>query len=351
MTRRAARIGAHTGAHSGAHSGVRTAPWPAPAADPSAGEVITASVARLRVRHFQLIDALDRLGSLRQVALELGLTQPATLSLVDDLEHAFGTTLVMRERSGTTLTAAGIAVLSRSRVALQEVILAGQLASRSGATGGRVRVGASPYLITALLPQVVAAMRSQWPTIELDVREGTLDALLNELVEGELDAVLGSVDRGTVLSGSLPLEASPLLDEAMCVVAGAGHPLHTRRRGTLAQVLQGPWALPHASSHIRTLFDSAVFEVGGAPVVPVVECRGILNLLAIAAASGLLTLAPRAEVARTHWVGRVARVQAPLPLKAPPYVFVSRRYTQALPEVSALKACAQAAAKRLGSWR
>jgi DNA-binding transcriptional LysR family regulator len=310
-------------------------------------EALSAAIARLRVRHLQVIDALDRLGSLRQVALELGLTQPATLSLVNDLEHAFGTPLVMRERSGTTLTAAGNAVLSRSRVALQEVGLARQLASRSGATGGRVRLGASPYLISALLPDMVAAMRSRWPTVELDIREGTLDALVSELVAGELDAVLGSVDRGTVLSGSLPLEATPLLGEAMCVVAGRGHALFARRRATLAQVLAGPWALPHASSHIRTLFDSAVFDAGGAPVAPAVECRGILNLLGIAAAAGLLTVAPRAEVARQHWAGRVVRVQAPLPLQAPPYVFVSRRYAQAPPEVAALKACAEAAARRL----
>jgi len=40
---------------------------------------ISTAVSRLRVRHLQTIDALARLGSLRQVALELGLTQPATL--------------------------------------------------------------------------------------------------------------------------------------------------------------------------------------------------------------------------------------------------------------------------------
>jgi DNA-binding transcriptional LysR family regulator len=322
---------------------------PLSTAGSGAQEVLSAAISRLRVRHLQVIDALDRLGSLRQVALELGLTQPATLSLVDDLEHAFGTPLVMRERSGTTLTAAGTAVLSRSRVALQEVVLARQLASRSGATGGRVRLGASPYLISALLPEMVATMRSRWPTVELDVREGTLDALVSELVAGELDAVLGSVDRGPVLSGSLPLEATPLLGEAMCVVAGHGHPLFGRRSATLAQLLQGPWALPHASSHVRTLFDSAVFEAGGAPVAPAVECRGILNLLGIVAAGAMLTVAPRAEVARRHWAGRVSRLQGPLALQAPPYVFVSRRYTQALPEVAALKTCAQAAARRLAS--
>jgi DNA-binding transcriptional LysR family regulator len=310
---------------------------------------ISTAVSRLRVRHLQTLDALARLGSLRQVALELGLTQPATLTLVNDLEHAFGTALVDRTRNGTALTAAGAAVLTRSRVALQEVMIATQVASRSGGTGVRVRFGASPYLISALVPEVVAAMRKQWPSIELDVREGTLDALIDELDAGGLDAVLGSVDRATVLGGSRSLHATPLVGEEMCVVAGRGHPLFAAKRGSLAQVLQGPWALPHASSHIRTLFDGAVFDTNAAMVAPAVECRGILNLLGIAAAAGLLTIAPRAEVARKQWSGRVVRVESLLKMRASPYVFVSRRYAQALPEVAALQECAQAAARRLAS--
>jgi hypothetical protein len=41
------------------------------------------------------------------------------------------------------------------------------------------------------------------------------------------------------------------------------------------------------------------------------------------------------------------RVETPLRLLAPPYVFVSRRYAKAVPEVAALKACVEAAARRL----
>lgn len=109
-------------------------------------------MSRLRLRHLQLLAALDRLGSLRQVALELGIKQPATLSLIDDLEFAIGIPLVKRERSGTPLLPAAHTLLARSRVALQEVALARQLALSHSAEGGRLRLGASPYLIHALLP-------------------------------------------------------------------------------------------------------------------------------------------------------------------------------------------------------
>lgn len=323
----------------------RTGPPPAPAR--AALPPLTAAMSRLRLRHLQLLDALDRLGSLRQVALELGIKQPATLSLIDDLEFAVGIPLVVRERSGTTLTPAAHTLLARARVAIQEVALARQVALSRSASGGRLRIGASPYLISALLPDVVTLLRAERPGLEIDIREGTLDALVGELARGELDAVLGSVDHAAVLSSAVSLEASFLVAEPMCIVAGRGHPLYARAGGTLAQVLAGPWALPHVSSHLRGLIDSAVFDSGAAPIRPQVECRGIHNLLALAAAAGLLSLAPRSEVAQRRWRGRIVALDSPLKPQAPPYVFVCRRYDQPTPEVLALRGLAQAVAQRL----
>ena len=308
---------------------------------------LTDAMSRLRLRHLQLLDALDRLGSLRQVGLALGIKQPATLSLIDDLEFAVGVPLVTRERSGSTLTPAAHALLARARVAIQELALAHQLASGQNASGGRLRIGASPYLINALLPDVVAGLRAERAALEIDIHEGTLDALVQKLVKGELDAVLGSVDRAAVLSSEVSLEASFLVAEPLCIVAGRGHPLFTRRKCPLAEVLAGPWALPHVSSHLRGLVDSAVFDSGAPPIAPQVECRGIHNLLSIAAAAGLLTLAPRSEISKRIWRGRVVALESPLRLQAPPYVFVCRRYAVPAPDLIALRDMARRVAAAL----
>lgn len=324
-------------------------PSPIPAQTSALGQLpaLSPAMSRLRLRHLQLLDALDRLGSLRRVALELGIKQPATLALIDDLEFAIGVPLVRRERSGSTLTPAAQQLLARARVAIQELALARQLAVGKGGNGGRLRIGASPYLIQALLPELVALMRTAQPGLAIDIREGTLDALVSELGKGELDAVLGSVDRAAVLSSEVALEASLLVAEPMCVVVGRGHPLFARARATLAEVLAGPWALPHISSHLRGLVDSAVFDSGAVPIAPQVECRGIHNLLAITTAAGMLCPAPRSEVSKPAWRGQVAVLASPLRLQAPPYVFVSRRYAVPLPEVLARRALAVTAARRL----
>ena len=301
---------------------------------------------RLRIRHLQLLDALERVGSLRRAATELGIAQPAAVTLVDDLEHAFGMQLVVRAKSGTTLTPAALGVVARARVAIQEVAEARELALRAASAAGRVRLGASPYLISALLPEVTTLLRAELPGLVMDVREGTLDTLVDDLAAGRLDAVLGSTDRGA-LAKSVDLEASFLGTEAMYVVAGKGHALHGASKASLEAVLAGPWVLPHASSHIRTIVDTAVFDQGHPPIAPQVECRGILNLMGIAAASGLLTVAPRTEILRSEWKRRLAIVPSPLKIAPPPYAFVTRRHARALPQLVVLRRCVKDAAQRL----
>ncbi|HVE54836.1 MAG TPA: LysR family transcriptional regulator, partial [Ramlibacter sp.] len=280
---------------------------PHPGTPPS----LPAAFGRLRLRHLQLLDALERLGSLRRAAMELGIAQPAAVVLVDDLEHAFGLRLVERTRTGTTLTPAAHGVVARARVAIEEVAQAREAAWLAASGRGRLRLGASPYLISALLPQLLVALRAELPGTTIDVREGTLDTLVDELAAGRLDALLGSADRA-LLARAVDLEADFLGVEPMSVVAGKGHPLHGKPRATLDVVLAGPWILPHASSHIRTLVDTAVFDLGRPPLEPAVECRGILNMMGMAAASGLLTVAPRTEIARPPWRRRLAVVESPL---------------------------------------
>lgn len=315
--------------------------------DPAGWPALTGAMSKLRLKHFQLLDALEAHGSLRQAALTLSIQQAAALTLIDDLEFAFGIPLVVRDHSGTVLTPAALPILARARLALQDITMARQFAARTHATGGRLRLGASPYLINAMIPEMVSLLRRDRPALELEVREGTLDCLISDLTQGRLDAMLGSVEQAALSSSVVALESTVLVGEEMEVVAGKGHPLFGSRQADIDEVLAGPWVLPLASSHVRGLVDSAVFYSGRRPIQPLVECRGIHNMLAIAATAGLLTVGPRSEIDKRAWRGLVSRLQVPLALKAPPYFFVSRRYAQPAPDLLALRSCAVSAAKRL----
>lgn len=318
-----------------------------PQLPPGSLAALPSALSRLRIRHLQALDILQRVGSLRQVAIELGITQPSALSLIDDLEFAFGAPLVVRDHSGTRLTPAARAVLARTRVALQEVAMGRQIALQHGGATARLRIGASPYLIGVAVPAMLARVREQLPDVRIDIQEGALDVLVTRLAQGELDAVLGNVERATLSANGFSLDQTMLGSEPLYVVAGPGHPLHGKSKASLRETLAGPWALPHAASHIRNLFDSAVFDAGAPPVVPQVECRGLLNLLSIAQATGMLTIAPATEIAKPMWSHDLTRLDCGISLRVPPYILLSRHYAPAIPEVEVLKACARSVAADL----
>ncbi|SMG28220.1 LysR family transcriptional regulator [Cedecea sp. NFIX57] len=310
---------------------------------------LSVALSRLRLRHFQALDALQQLGSLRRVAAELGLSQSATVALINDLEHAFGITLVKREKQGSTLTSEAEMLIARSKIILQEVALVQQHTLQSRDIGGRVRIGASPYLISFLLPQMLNLFRTQHGNVYVDIQEDTLDALLQKLVEGELDAVIGNVDTTATLSPGVELAQIFLWDESLSIIAGRGHALYDHAHATLEQILEGPWILPHADSHIRHLVDKAISMLNAPPLVPMIECRGILNLINLTAATAGLSIAPTSQINQFLWHDRVKLIPCPVNIAIPPYAFITRKYKKPLSLLDDMQRCATEAVALLAN--
>ena len=67
---------------------------------------------QIRLRDLILLEHIQTLGTLRQAALALHVTQPAVTQMLKGLELAFGVALVERGRRGVSLNAAGQAALA-----------------------------------------------------------------------------------------------------------------------------------------------------------------------------------------------------------------------------------------------
>lgn len=310
-------------------------------------QLLSVALSRLRLRHFQALDVLQQQGSLRRVAAELGLSQSATVALINDLEHAFGITLVKREKNGSTLTAEAEMLIARSKIILQEVELIQRHAVNSRQSAGTLRIGASPYLISVLIPQMLSLFNKKKGGVYIDIQEDTLDVLLQKLAEGELDAVIGNADKADTLSFPVELEQSVLWDESLSIIVGQGHPLFYLEQANLEQILQGPWILPHGDSHIRHLVDKAISALDAPPLDPMIECRGILNLINLAAATGGLSIAPTSEINQFLWRDRVRLIPCPVKIAIPPYAFITRKYKKPLSLLEDMRQCARDAVASL----
>src|SRR5271155_5041535 len=114
------------------------------------------SVTGLRV----LCEVASR-GSFTAAAGSLGYTQSAVSRQVAGLEAAAGAPLFERAPRGVLLTDAGSTLLVHAVGVLEQLDSAKcELTGLRELTSGRLRVGAFPTAIAALLPRAVAAFRS-----------------------------------------------------------------------------------------------------------------------------------------------------------------------------------------------
>jgi DNA-binding transcriptional LysR family regulator len=183
----------------------------------------------VELRHLAALQALALEGSFGRAGLRLGYTQSAISQQIAALERAVGERLV--ERPGgprpVTLTEAGRLLVAHADaiVARLSAAQADMAALREGAAG-TLRVGTFQSVGTRVLPAVMARFTTEWPDIEVQLKESTRDEELAGWVErGELD--LGFVQMPI---DSEPLETLQLLRDPYVLVVRADAPLARRDR-------------------------------------------------------------------------------------------------------------------------
>ncbi|MFK3980882.1 LysR family transcriptional regulator [Micromonospora sp. NPDC050397] len=126
-----------------------------------------------------------------QAADIVGITQPSLSKQIHALEVDLGAPLFDRIRGNITLTAAGEVLLPLAKRILADVEAArGEVQELVGVRRGRVRLGATPSLVTSLAPQVLRRFRDAHPNVDLRVEEGGSQDLVRDLLRGELDLAL-----------------------------------------------------------------------------------------------------------------------------------------------------------------
>ena len=180
-------------------------------------------------RHFALI---AEHGTFTRAARHAHLSQPALTASIQRLEEAFGARLLHRDRTGTSLTAAGHVLLPRAKQILAAVGDARRaVAEVEGLEAGEVRLGAGATACTYLLPPTLSAFRATHPGVRFRLREATTADVLDALERGEID--LGVV--------TFP-EGEPWIDDSLILVAAPGlatkdAPFVTFARGSTTRAL------------------------------------------------------------------------------------------------------------------
>jgi LysR family transcriptional regulator, hydrogen peroxide-inducible genes activator len=143
------------------------------------------------LRQLRYFGALADHGRFGRAAAACGISQPALSMQIKELEEALGGQLVERGVRQVRLTKLGEEAVLRTRDILRSVEELRDFARASGdRLAGRLRVGMIPTIAPYLLPTVIANTTRMHPELDIHVREALTSRLIQELVEGRLDAAI-----------------------------------------------------------------------------------------------------------------------------------------------------------------
>jgi DNA-binding transcriptional LysR family regulator len=244
-----------------------------------------------------------RLGSVSRAAEVLYVTQPTLTARLHALEKDVGARLFVRARQGMRLTEAGraflpyaeraVRALREGRVAIQEV---------GSGSAGQLLLAAAPAVSTYVLPEVLERFVRIHPRVEVVVRTGHSEDVLQMVLRDEAHIGLGRALRHP------DIELQPLYEEELVLVVAPNHPFARRKTVTVADV----------GSEQLIMFDrtSSYYEVTQAAFVSAgVPVPGLMELDNIEAAKKMVehglgvALLPRTAVAREVAAGALKPIE------------------------------------------
>ena len=216
------------------------------------------------IRQLKAFVAIAEAHTFTAAAERVHVTQAAISMQIRQLEQEIGIPLFVRTPRRVVLTEGGERLLERARAILREHDAAlNELAQLAGAERGRLRVGsASAMVSTDPLPRILKEVRRRHPQAEVTVSSGTSEALVRQILAGELD----------VAFVSLPVEArgietERLSEDELIAIANPRHPLARQRVISAYALSAEKLILGERGGNTRRLIDEFFAQSGLKPKV------------------------------------------------------------------------------------
>ncbi len=172
------------------------------------------------LKQLQYLVALAKHLNFTRAAESCFVTQSTLSAGLRELEDLLGARLVERDRQSVLMTPLGEEITQRARLLLAEAQdIVSRAAESAAPMQGLVRLGIIPTIAPFILPDLLARLRIQHPSLQLALREDRTADLLQRLEDGQLDFALIALPYDT---GRLRVE--PLFDDPLWLVGKADDP-------------------------------------------------------------------------------------------------------------------------------
>ncbi|MEJ8474646.1 LysR substrate-binding domain-containing protein [Roseibium algae] len=180
----------------------------------------------ISLRQLRYLEALATHLHFRKAADAVNVSQPALSMQIKDMEAELGVQLVERQPNMVRLTREGEEVVTRARKILTDVRdLMDYAKQMSSPLSGPLRLGIIPSIAPYLLPRILPALATSHPELQLTIRETLTEPMTQELLAGDLDAIIIALP---VFNAGLASE--PLFTDRFLLARQADPDLDPRKR-------------------------------------------------------------------------------------------------------------------------
>lgn len=206
------------------------------------------------LRTLECIREVARSGSIRKSAERLAITPSALTRKIQDFELELGTPIFERLPLGMRLNPAGELLMRHIRDQLSDFeLIRSQIADLSGVRRGHVSVAGSQAFAHSLIPTEIETYRRQHPLVSFTVLVRDHMYAIEAVTSFEADVAL-------VLQPppSPEFQSLLVLQQPLCALMAADHPLAKSETVRLRDCLRYPVAMPGSSLAIRHLLQGAI---------------------------------------------------------------------------------------------
>ncbi|MGI5482182.1 LysR family transcriptional regulator [Streptomyces lavendofoliae] len=186
-------------------------------------------------RLLRTFTVLARTGSFTAAAAELHVAQSTVTVQIRALERELDARLFDRLPTGALLTEPGRRLLTEAENVLDAVARLRAGARSDGAVRGQVVVGTPESLCSTRLPDVLAALRTSHPGVDVHLHAAGTAGCVEGLRSGRLDVALLLEDEADFPD----VVSEPVGREELALLCAPGHPLAARTRPVSWEDLAG----------------------------------------------------------------------------------------------------------------
>jgi DNA-binding transcriptional LysR family regulator len=245
----------------------------------------------MELRQLRYFESVARHRHFTRAADELHIAQSALSHQVRRLEQELGIELLRRTTRSVEPTEAGELVARRARATLAETeALRGEIDELRGLVRGRVTVGALLFGGELDIPAILAAFTTRFPQVEVGVREGTAQRMLEMLQDGSLDLTFA-----LEIDPPDEVERLALSHEELAAAMSPRHPLAGEGPLKVAELEGHPLIAFQPGATTRSLVDTAFSSAGIEPKIAV-EANDLALVRSLAARGLGVAILPRSFV-------------------------------------------------------